>query len=397
MRSLVLVLIVIAHPAARAQRVSTFVTAQPVTIDSVGDSTRMSSRFTDAKRLSDGRIVAAVCRANELRSYDTTGKRLGAISLLENPGPQRFLWRLVPAGGDTLAAFESINNRVTLIDPGFKIARLLTIPNPDTATFNGRPRPTRLDVIGRFANGTWVGRLLPTQPDTGNAYGLVRSRISVYHFDDKATVLDSVTIAGAERLLIAGQRSMQVPRLGRTSSLAVLGDRLIVGDQTLPYVTEYDANLKPAGQVETITRPALTTDSIRAAWTRTEIAGQLTPTNGVLSVYATFYPPQTPAFRDLVTGADGRLWVQDPQGADHFPLLWTAYKGTTPVARVELPPRFYPTQFGSDWVLGLAYDNSTTDRLQLLRLSPGPLTNLRLSPREAAPANRPVCGAFTSR
>src|SRR5688572_1014040 len=77
MRSLVLALVVIVHPAARAQRVPTFVTAPLVSIDSVGDSTRMSSRFTDAKRLSDGRVVAAVCRANELRSYDATGKRLG--------------------------------------------------------------------------------------------------------------------------------------------------------------------------------------------------------------------------------------------------------------------------------------------------------------------------------
>lgn len=394
---LVVALLTIA-PSARAQRVPTFVTTPLVTIsDSIGDTTRMSSRLTDAKRLSDGRIVAAVCRANELRAYDASGKRLGSISLLENPGPQRFLWRLFPAGADTLAAFESINNRLTLIDPSFKVARTVTIPNPDTATFQGRPRGTRLDVIGRFANGTWIGRTLPNPPDGNGTYGVDRRQISLYHFDDRGTLLDSVSVAGQEMLRIAGQRSMQVPRLGRGTALAVVGDRLMVGDQTLPFVSEYAPNLTPQARVETITRPVVVGDSIRAAWTRIEVAGQLTPTNGVLAVFASVYAPQTPSFRDLVAGADGRLWVQDPLGADHYPLLWTAYKGGQPVARVELPPRFYPTQFGSDWVLGLAYDTSPVDRLQLLRLTPGALTNVHLSPKDAAPANRPGCGAFTSR
>jgi hypothetical protein len=82
---------------------------------------------------------------------------------------------------------------------------------------------------------------------------------------------------------------------------------------------------------------------------------------------------------------------------DHYPVLWTAYERGQPVARAELPPRFSPTQFGPDWVLGLAYDTTAVDRLQVLRLTPGPLTNVRLTPKEAAPANRPRCGAWTSR
>jgi hypothetical protein len=397
MRSLVLALVVIAHSSARAQRVPTFVTAPLVTLDSVGDTTRMSSRFTDAKRLSDGRVVAAVCRANELRSYDATGKRLGTISLLESGGPQRMLWRLFPAGGDTLGAYESLNVRVTLIDPSFKVARTVAVPNPDTSTFQGRPRGTRLDVVGRFTDGTYIGRVIQNPTDAGGAYGIDRRAMSLYHFDESGRFLDSVSVPGPEMLRVAGRQSIQLPRLGRATTIAVSGDRLLVGDQTFPSVAEYGANLKPLGQVETITRPTLVNDSIRAAWIRIETEGQLTPTNGVLSVYAVSYSPMTPAFRDLVTGADGRIWVQDPQGADHYPMLWTAYKSGQPVARAELPPRFYPTQFGPDWVLGLAFDTTRVDRLALLRLTPGALQNLRLSPKEAAPANRPVCGAFTSR
>jgi hypothetical protein len=396
MRSLVLALVVIAHSSVRAQRVPTF-TAPLVTLDSVGDTTRRSSRFTDAKRVSDGRVVAAVCPANELRSYDATGKRLGTISLLESGGSQRMLWRLFPAGGDTLGAYESISPRVTLIDPSFKVARTVSVPNPDTSTLQGRPRGSRLDVIGRFPDGSYIGRVIQIARDTGGAYGIDRRMMSLYRFDEAGRFLDSASVAGPEMIRVAGRQSVQVPRLGRATTLAVSGDRLLVGDQTFPSVAEYGATLKPMGQVETITRPTLVSDSIRSAWNSVETRDHLKPTNGVLSVYAVSYPPMTPAFRDLVSGTDGRFWVQDPQGADHYPLLWTAYKAGQPVARVELPPRFYPTQFGPDWVLGLAFDTTSFDRLALLRLTPGALQNLRLSPREAAPANRPGCGAWVSR
>ena len=402
MRSLALALIVTAH-FARAQSVPTFVTAPLVTVnDAVGDTTRMSNRFTDAKRLSDGRVVAAICPANELRSYDATGKPIASISLAENPGPQRSLVRLFSAGGDTLAAFENLNVRLTLIDPSFKVLRTVSVPNPDTATFNGRPRPTRLDVIGRFADGSFVGRM-PQAPmplpvaEANTVYGIDRGSMGLYHFSSAGALLDSVTVPAGEILRVAGQRAIQVPRLGRGTTFAVVGNQLIVGDQTLPFVSEYGMNLVPMNRVETITRPMLMNDSIRAAWIRIETTNQLKPTNGILAVYGVAYPSQTPAFRDLVSGTDGRLWVQDPQGADHYPLLWTAYKGGQPAARVELPPRFYPTQFGPDWVLGLAYDTTAVDRLQLLKLAPGKLTNVHLSPRDAAPANRVRCGAWSSR
>jgi hypothetical protein len=396
MRALALVLLVVAH-AARAQRIPTFVTTPLVTVqDAIGDTTRMSPRLTDAKRLSDGRIVAAVCGPNELRNYDATGKPIGSISLVESPGPQRFLIRLFTAGGDTLGAFESLNPRLTLIDPSFKVLRTVRFPNTDTAA-NGRPLPPRLDVIGRFADGSFVARG-PIRPDSNNGvYGIDRRPLFLYRFSADGVFLDSAKVDGREGLRIAGQRAIQIPRLSRETTLAVNGDHLIVGDQTLPFVSEYNVNLVPTNRVETITRPMLMSDSIRAAWTRIETQGELKATNGVLSVYATVFAPETPAFRDLVTGTDGRLWVQDPQGADHYPLLWTAYKGGQPVARAELPPRFYATQFGPDWVLGLAFDTTAVDRIQVLKLAPGPLTNRRLSPKDAAPPNRPRCGAWTSR
>jgi hypothetical protein len=378
---------------AEGQGLPSFTTSQLLVIDSVGDTTRTGGRLTDAKRLSDGRIIAAVCGTNELRAYDSGGKRLGSISLFE-PGVQRSLVRLFPAGGDTVAAFEDLNSRITLVGPAFSIVRTIVPPNPDTATFNGRPRPSSLSVIGRLTDGTFIGR---NPGRVSRDSGLHRRQLSLYRFNAAGALLDSLTIPGTEDRVIPGARTQQAMRLARTTVVAVSADRLVVGDQTAPWLVEYDAGLKVARRTPTVTAPLPVTDSIRAAWTRVAVAREMAPTNGVLAAFGDFYSDSMPAFRDLVAGTDRRIWAQDPHGADFYPLVWTAYQGGRAVARVELPPRFYPTQFGPDWLLGIATDSLPADRLQVLKLTPGPLTNARLSPKVAAPANRPRCGTWVSR
>lgn len=398
--ALALALIVTAH-SARAQSIPTFIASPMLTInDSIGDTTRASLRLTDAKRLSDGRIVAAVCgAANQLRNYDASGKRLGTISLAENPGnpaqqPQRSLTRLFVAGGDTLGAFENINSRLTLVSPSFAILRTVPLPNSGPATYDGRILPSRIDVVGRLSDGTFIGRG-PAALSRDSGY--YRRPLPLYRFDGAGALLDSLTVPANEGRAIPGQRVSQAIRLGRTTNVAIVDDRLVIADQTTPFIDERDVHFKVARRTPTITRPVVVNDSVRGAWTRMALDRTMFPVNGIIPVYGDFYPDSTAAFRDVVSGTDRRVWVQDPHGADFYPLIWTAYQGGRAVARAELPPRFYPTQFGPDWVLGLAYDTTATDRLQLLKLAPGAVSNAHLTPKEAAPVNRPRCGAWTSR
>jgi hypothetical protein len=393
--SLATLLFILAHATARGQSLPTFVTTPTLTIgDTLSDPHFRFERLVDAKRLSDGRIVAALCPAAEIRAFDATGRFLSSLNVTESPGPQRFLWRLMPAGGDTLAMFESLNSRLTLVGPDLKVIRTVPIPNPDTTTRQGRLLPSRLDVVGRFADGSFLGRL-NANPTLGA--GRHRRNLSLYHFSNDGALLDSLIVPGVEANSIAGERFGQAIRMGRTTNIAVFGDRVIVGDQTVPVLAEFGSNLRPMRQVSTFTKPIPMSDSVKGAWTRIAVERTMTPTNGVLSVFGDSYPDSTPAFRDIVAGNDGRTWVQDPLGADFYPLIWTAYQNGRAVARAELPPRFYPTQFGADWVMGLAYDTTTIDKLQLLTLTPGRLTNQRLPPKDAAPANRPRCGAWVSR
>lgn len=87
----------------------------------------------------------------------------------------------------------------------------------------------------------------------------------------------------------------------------------------------------------------------------------------------------------------------------HFPLTWTAYEDGRPVARAELPPRFFPFEFGrddsgADWVVGITYDGLRIEQVHVIELVPGELPGHALTPREAqAPTSMPYCGPWTSR
>lgn len=391
---LAVTLIVIAH-AVHAQSLPTFVTMPMLAIgDTLTDPHFRFERLTDARRLADGRIVAAICPQTEIRTFDSSGRFLASLSLHDDPRAQRSLVRLIPAGGDTIGVVEALfNSRLTLVGPDLKVVRTIPLPNTDTSRM-GRTGASRLDVIGRFADGSFVGRF--GGPVIRGA-GRHRRQLHFYRFGPDGTLRDSLIVAGPDAFHLETMRGSAGVRMHRTTSVAVLPDRLVIGDQANAFLLEHGMDLKPTRRVATATKPMPITDSVKAAWTRVAVDRAMTPTNGILAAFGDIYPDSTPAFRDLVTGSDGRVWVQDPLGADFYPLIWTAYRGGRAVARAELPPRFYPTQFGPDWVLGLAYDTTTIDRIQLLKLAAGPLPNARLTPKAAAPANRVRCGAWVSR
>lgn len=382
--------------AAHAQTAPTFVTQAMVTIggDSSAGAAYRFNGLSDVRRISNGALVVAACGDREIRSFDAAGKHVGTLKLGGEREPQRFLYRIMPAGGDSMAAFESLNSRLSVIAPDLTIARTVTIANVTPPRPDGRMSINNMDVIGRLADGSWLGRVHGSATDTG----FVRRPMAFYRFDDAGRVGDSVTgFKGSESYRPPSENISREVRIGRTTTAAVVNGALVVGDQMKPEIVEYDRNLRPIRRIPTRTAPAPVTDSIVNAWVATANNRQNFPINGITPVYGPYHADFLPAFRDIVAGTDGRIWVQDPNGAAHYPLIWTAYKDARVNAIVELPARFYPTQFGPDWVTGLAYDTTKVERVQLRRLVPGALSGVRLTPREGAPANRPRCGAWASR
>jgi hypothetical protein len=384
----------------QATTLPTFVTAPEPRANILVDSLPSSSAngVADALRLSNGRIAAAYCGVAQVRIFDTTGAQLFAhgkpssvgrgFTISPPPDEYQTLRRLFRAGGDTLAAVDgAASTRVTLLAPNATVVRTFPVSS------GGGPN-TRIDVIGRLTDGTFIGRRRAQPPaDTG----WYRPPVILYRIGPTGQLLDSLTtIPGNEVNVVPARMASTVRvRLGRSTETTVLPDRVVVGTQDKALVTEYGGDLRPLRTIETITKPAPVTEADRSAWVAT--APTLIPRGGVGSVFGTNFATDQPAYRELATGTDGRLWVQDPYRPGVYPLVWTAYQNQRAVARVEVPPRFHPTEFGPDWVLGVGYDDTNVARIQLLSLRPGPLTGRTLTPRDAQAPNPPRCGPWMSR
>jgi hypothetical protein len=358
------------------------------------------NRVSDARRLPDGRIVVAMC-GNQLRTFDTTGRLVAQWQMTSEPnlGPMR---RIFPAGGDTIAAFEAEHARLIVFTGGLEVLRIVPLPE----SFGGRPLlsdPTPrlpsvpsfrspLDVIGRLADGRFVGRVLgpPSVPQ-----GVDRQPLSVFTFDELGKITDSLPPFRGPEVEVARPGTAPNVRFGRTTVTAVVGDRVFIGEQDQASIGEYNKDLRLVARLPTITAPEVVTDAARAAWVAA--ASVMFADNGTHWAYGPSYAGSMPAYGDLVAGSDGRLWVQDPSRPGTYPLVWTAYEGQRAVARAELPPRFFPTEFGPDWVLGVAFDARAAQFVQLLRLRDGALSNRQPSPLEAKPPDRPRCDPWSSR
>jgi hypothetical protein len=418
-RSLVVGAFVAAAVAASAQSLPTFVAApepllsitepmragsgRSVAIPTARGATGLVSgaqlnQVTHARRLTDGRIIVSLC-SNQLRTFDARGAIVAQWQ--QNPA-NRGPMRRVFLTGDGVGAFEADQGTLFLLNDRLELVREVPLPS----SFNGRslvsdPRVSAggpsfrspLDVLGRLPDGRFVARVL-APPSVKE--GVERQAVSVITFDDNGKILDSLAVKGPE-IDVLGQATLSPRhvRFERTAVVAVVGARVFIGEQDQASIGVFDSSLKLTTRLPTITAPEPVTEAARAAW----VAAQPTmfAERGTHWEFREPYAEAMPAYGDLVAGADERVWVQNPERPGSYPLVWTAYDGQRAVARAELPPRFFPTEFGADWVLGIASDAQAAQFVQLLRLREGPLTNRTMTAFDAKPQDRQRCDPWLSR
>ncbi|MEP6834484.1 MAG: 6-bladed beta-propeller [Gemmatimonas sp.] len=333
--------------------------------------------ISDVMRLNDGRIVVANCGSNQIRFFDARGAFLSSVGQTgRGPGDFLSMRRLFAGGGDSIGVAEGFNPnfRITLLSSTGKVGRVVSAP-------------VQMDVLGRLPDGNFVGRMNGRPSGTGAQ----RWPVTLYRLDANLKLTDSVTkVFGLE-----GPDGMHIMRMTRSAIAAVLPDRIVFGGQDDDSFTEFGTDLRLVRKVATFTKGEPITAELKRAWD----AGKsvMFAEGGVGPVYSTEYAPTMPAYRDVETGTDGAVWLQDPYRPVIYPLAWTAYKDGKTVARAELPPRFAPTQFGANWVLGVAFDEFGVERVQLFDLKPGALSGRTLSPKVAQPPDVPRCGVWASR
>lgn len=356
-----------------------------------GEAAYELSGVSDATRLSDGTIIVADCQSAQLRWFDVSGRFLRSAGRSgQGPGEFVFLRRLFPLGGDTVGAYDGLQPRITIYTPDGSLARVVSL-GPMTAQSP--------DVLGRLSNGLFVARRFDyrTTAPPGTLY---RTTDAILLLDESGQPVDSIV-----GLPASDMRAPPTPsgpylglRLQRNAVISVLPDGVVYGGQDAAGLIELDGALERVGVTTTVTRPEPVTEEVKQAYQAMMDAGDDKPPEGIGTSSVDEYPDSMPAFGAVLAGRDGRLWVEDPVRPGRQPLAWTAYEDGETVARVEIPPRFFPFEFGRDWVLGVSYDELAVEQVELRRFVPGEPSGRVLTPREAAPPLLPMrCGAWASR
>lgn len=384
-----------ADPADRSfdvQDVATFVVADSpdVSIGAVGGDERyLLHNVSDATLQSDGSIVVLNCGAADVRYFDADGEHIRTIGRRgDGPGEYQIPQRLFRLGGDTIAIYDLLGGRVTTLGPEGSVEGAVQAGS----MLDG------LSVIGRLGDGSFVGRRYDRDSSMAPATAYRRS-VSLLLLDAEGQPTDS--LVGLPAMDVMSPERPRGPtlalRLARAAVFAVHPDGVYYGAQDSTGIVKFGASLEPTAVISPITRPAPVTDQVREADRAMRDDRAHMPPDGIVGATVDAYPPEMPSFGDLVDGRDGRLWVEDPVRPGLHPLTWTAYEDGVAVARLELPPRFFPFEFGRDWVLGASYDEMTITRVELRRLVSSPLPEARLPPRDAMPPAQPRCSGWASR
>jgi 6-bladed beta-propeller len=333
---------------------------------------------TGAILLTDETLAVVNCRSHEVSLFDQEGRFLRSIGRFgSGPGEFKYPTRIFPVSGDTFAVLETaMNRRVTVLSADGRVHETIQL---------GEHR----DVIGRFEDGS----LIAFRNDLSRAEVAQRAggpgvmRASIFRLDSYGQPVDSITglpaADAAVELLVADRFARKPLRLGRSAVAAVFSRSFIYGRQDDSGLLSFGPRLRQRGSITIMTRGKAVSDSLRQRWEVMKEAGDLAATGSAMGpIYSREFADTTPSFGDVLAGRDGWLWVQDPYALDKYPLTWTAYDSGRPVARVELPPRFVPFEFGHDYVVGVAFDDLNVERVEIWDLVPGPLPGHTLTARD---------------
>jgi hypothetical protein len=324
-------------------------------------------RVVGAVRLMDGRIVVANGGSQDLRYFDASG-RLLATAGRSGGGPGEFsgLGKMFRLPGDSVAAFDGMNGRISIFSPSGSFVISRTIPAPPT-------------VFGRFASGS-LAYTVYSDPATGAATsGHIKPMLSVRRIapeGDAGNVVTQIEGGGEYRVEEAG-RVMTIPApLSPAQPAAVNGGFLYtvsIDGSRLAVLSEDGARIREIGL-----------GSSPARLTAAEIASYRSAT---LSVYPTAsprsraharvlaeaeYPEVAPRYDRLMVDSEGYIWVGRYILPAETVRSWDIFSATGErLGRMDTPAQVHVEEIGKDYLLGLAADALDAEEVRLYALTRG--------------------------
>lgn len=313
-------------------------------------------RIEGLVRLPDGRIVAADAGSWEIRFFDSQGAFLTASGRRgDAPGEYRQITGLGYGPGDSLWVYDFGNRRFTVLTGDGQLARTMNLGGALSA----------VGAVGRLSNGAFIVReYWSSGSGTGTVQsGLGREPAAVAAVSSDGATIDTIGLYPGREVYIGnenGRAVMSAPLLARSTSVALWGDRIYVGDQERFEIGVYSS----AGVLERLVR--LPNIDLRVTQRDVEeaVAERLVDEpperHAMLRAHleAMDVPETRPAYGRLLVDSEGDLWVSEHTSFPAEPTEWRVFD---PPGRllgsVRIPARFHLHQIGGDWVAGVWRDD----------------------------------------
>jgi hypothetical protein len=340
-----------------------------------GDAAYELFRSRGAARLSDGRIVIATGGTHQLRFYAPSGEHLRSIGAEgSGPGEFRLLAMMHRFTGDSLLTYDLGLQRISVFDAQGTHVRDVSL------TAQGRLFvPT---IVGRFSDGSYLGQL--TKPLIGPNVpeltpGAVRDTVFALRVGAAGATFDTLgtfpsTMNQVERISLAGNTvALPLPmHFSPEAVLAVDGDRMIVGTGEVYEVRFYgvDGSLRRIVRKDYVPLPVTQADVDAAVAHELETTPLPNLPEEVLDLIEKVRAPASmPAYRSLLTDAEGNLWVEEYRRVgDEIP-RWSVFDPEGHwLGLVTGPERSRVMDIGPDYVLGIATDDMDVEQARMYRL-----------------------------
>jgi hypothetical protein len=366
---------IVENPAETGDSLAWRIASRPE-LDVGGGATPSEQLFQAlaATRRPDGRVVVANAGTHELRFYAPDGRHLlSAGREGDGPGEFRHLGWVGLLSGDTLAAWDDVQGRLSVFDPRGRFVRAFT----STGLPGIFPQ-----LHGAFADGSVVlatGMDLARLPAAGQVWRDTAAYVRVGLAGERLG--DLGRFPGTEQFAAMppggrGNFIVNTRPVARRTVTAVRGDRLYVGTGDRYEVAVYDASGKLERLIRKEHRSLAVTGKDREDYRASLVnlggpGDEQARREAQRMLEAAPYPDAMPPYTGLRVDPDGYLWVEEAvrPGERGAGVPWSVFdpEGRL-LGSLRMPPALYVMEIGHDYVLGRARDENDVEHLRLYRL-----------------------------
>lgn len=351
----------------------------PIRVIGMGDGARAHQfdGIAAVLRREDGGFVVADGGSKEIRVFNPEGRHLRTLGGAgRGPGEFEGIGRVFLLRGDSVAAWDPQQQRLTVFTEDGRVARTETLPLPGVAA----------PVEAVLEDGTLVARAGVDFMSLMAAREGER-RLPVTHLvraPGTETWREVTGFAGREELVYrsGGAVSFDGVLFGRDHAAAAGRRRWYTGDTDRFQVTVRGPDGAEVGVLRRDDAPRPVTEAVleraraekreRSEASRREMARRMGARAREVKEPELPHRPTMPAFDRIVEDSGENVWVRHYHFPADAPQRWSVFSPAGElVAEVETPAGLQIQQIGPDWILGIATDEMDVDFVQMYALVRG--------------------------